>query len=266
MKKIFLISVLLGYCSMVMAQSEAQIEALYKKGRADKWVEVISDPLTSYDSSDWVLDGRKSRVDVDEKGLILSAGAVIEDNAYHTVLWHREMLYGDVMVEYDYTRIDKSAQGSVNIIYLLAQGSGVGEYTKDIMEWNHLRVIPDMRTYFNNMNTYHISYAVQKTDRAKEDDYIRARRYNPTAGNGLHDTDLQPEYYDVHLFKPGVKYHITVMLRGDKMFMEVEGDGERRLFWFGVDTKTKLTEGYLGFRHMWGRSARYANLKVYQIK
>lgn len=241
------------------------IEARYQSAKSGAWELVIDEKLSDFDSSEWVYDGEKGHLTVDESGLTVTSGPEAHVNAHHSVLWNKQKLSGDLKVEYDFTRLDNSDAGSVNIIYLHAQGSGVGEYTEDIMEWNHLRTEPAMKVYFNNMKTYHISYAVTLGESDKNPyEYVRARMYNPLAESGLTGTDLKPEYYQTGLFKVGVKYHITVTLVGDMLYMEVEGDGVRRLMHFNVDASTRLEEGYLGFRLMWTRSSKFANLKVYE--
>ena len=69
-----------------------------------------------------------------------------------------EQLAGDLKIEYDYTRTDNETR-CVNILYIQATGSGKGPYALDISDWNELRKVPAMATYFNHMHAYHISYA-----------------------------------------------------------------------------------------------------------
>ncbi len=238
--------------------------------RGAKWSITLDEKLSDYDSTEWVFDGEKGTIEITTEGIIVSAGAEVGQNAHNAVLWNRRKLRGDVKVEYDYTRIDSLEwdRGNVNIIYIHAQGKGEAPYSKDIMEWNHLRTIPAMTLYFNNMLTYHISYAAISNGRngMQRYEYVRGRMYNPTADKGLAGTDLVPEYRETGLFKTGVKYHITVTLAGDKLYMEVEGDSRHELIYFDIDESTRLEDGYLGFRMMAGRSAKYANLKVYESK
>lgn len=261
----------LGSDGVAMSVPSQQIVEKYiATKRGSKWSITLDEKLSDYDSTEWVLDGEKGTIDVTEEGIIFLAGAEVGQNAHNAVLWNRRKLSGDVKVEYDYTRIDSLdwERGNVNIIYIHAQGKGEAPYTKDIMEWNALRTIPDMRLYFNNMLTYHISYAAISNGRngMQRYEYVRGRMYDPTADKGLAGTDLLPEYRETGLFKTGVKYHITVTLAKDKLYMEVEGDSRHELMYFDVDESTRLNDGYLGFRMMAGRGAKYANLKVYEAK
>ena len=120
-----------------------------------------------------------------------------------------------------------------------------------------------MMSYFNRMNLYHISYAAfgQKNDDPKED-YIRARRYLPDAGKGLSGTELKNEYVRTGLFKTGVPYRITVIKKGQTLFMHIQGDGREQLCHFLGDALPPIVEGRIGLRHMYTRSARYRDFRV----
>ena len=257
----------LGAFALLSACSEQRhVEKSFRKILREPWQMVVDDSLTHYDSGKWHLDGLRGRISCDSLGLTLRAGEVIDCDSDHVVLWNRTRVSGPVRVEYDFTRLDTSRVNSVNIIYLLAQGSGEGEYRSDIMSWNELRTVPAMKVYFNHMRSYHISYAV--TDRNSDGtlgDYIRGRQYDPAAGRGLKGTELMPEYKDTHLFKPGITYHMTFIVYGGRCYMEVCGDGRRALFWFRIDTSKALHEGYVGLRQMWGRTSRYAGFKVWTL-
>ncbi len=262
----------LGLCLICLAyvisvNAESSQEQDFVKSQEGDWRLVIDEPMSNFNSTDWVFDGLEGHLYVTEQGLRVTSGPEVYVDAHHTVLWNKQLLHENVMLEYDYTRLDESKAGSVNIIYLLAQGSGISPYEKDIMQWNHLRTVPAMRVYFDNMCTYHISYAVTRCpDEEIQKDYIRGRLYNPTAGKGLKGTDLVPEYEDVCLFKKDITYKILVLLRDNRMYMQVEGDNKKRLFYFDINPETRLKQGYLGFRQMWGRSALYANLKVWELR
>lgn len=251
----------------------SDIEQEFAKLVASPWRIVLNDSLTRYNPSLWSLDGAQGTIQCSDEGLTLRAGNVLDNDSCHVVLWSRTPFSGDMMVTYDFTRLDYSKGSSVNILYMHAQGVGVGEYERDIMAWSNLRDVAAMRTYFNHMNLYHISYAVTDYGRgeARKDsivsDYVRARRYNPLEKGGLGGTNLTPEYAHTGLFKPNVTYHITVILslQNNRIYMEVTNEEERQLFWFDIDEDTKLHDGYLGFRQMWQRTSRYKNLNVYQL-
>ena len=256
------------FCSLCMldAWGTNKQQKQFKRINKESWKLQVACDMQSFDTACWVLDGLQGAISSSKKGLLLKAGPFIDNDSSHVVLWYKRMFSGDIKIEYDYTRMDTSRAGSVNIIYFHAKGSGIAPYTDDIMDWCDLRKVPAMKTYFNHMNTYHISYAVTATAKEPYDDYIRARQYNPLANKGLKGTDLKPDYLNNYLFKYGIKYHITVILRNDKIFMQVCGDNRRSLFCFEIDSKNKLTQGYVGFRQMWGRCSRYKNLKIYTIE
>ena len=79
------------------------------------------------------------------------------------VLWTKESFSGDIKIEYDYIKTDDESR-CVNILYIQATGDEEGVYEKDISKWGKLREIPAMKTYFENMNTFHISYSAFGND------------------------------------------------------------------------------------------------------
>ena len=217
---------------------------------------MFSDAGTEDWKENWFLEGNKAWVSNGTDGMIFSAGPVEKEQASHAVLWTKRSFAGDIKIEYDFTRLDTSFRG-VNILYLLASGSGEAPYAEDITEWSELRRVPTMSKYFHNMNTYHISYATTRPD----DDYVRARRYIPE-GKTLRGTNLEPDYRNTGLFHPGTTSHITVIKRGDWLFMEVDHPGQRRLFAWRTDTHQKIDQGHVGFRQMFTRSSRYKNIRI----
>ncbi|MEG1686196.1 MAG: hypothetical protein RR319_09695, partial [Bacteroides sp.] len=72
-------------------------------------------------------------------------------DADHTVLWTKQSFDGSLRIEYDYTRLD-TINKFVTILYLFAEGSGIGSYSQDISTWDTLRRIPAMNEYFDHMN------------------------------------------------------------------------------------------------------------------
>jgi hypothetical protein len=159
-----------------------------------------------------------------------------------------------VKIEYDYTRLDHENR-CVNILYIEASGSGKGPYAKDISKWNDLRKVPAMSTYFDHMDTYHISYA------AFPEGYIRARRYMPEK-SGLKGTELEPDYFPKGLFATGVKHHITVVKKDRDLFMRVENADQDAICHLRNPRLPIVTEGRIGLRHMFTRSARYRNISI----
>jgi len=195
-------------------------------------------------------------------GMTFTAGPTAGDDSCHAVLWTKERFEGDLKIEYEYTRTDRTVR-NVTILYIQATGSGDAEHPKDIAAWSRLRTVPSMNLYFNHMNTYHISYAAfgQNNDDPQED-YIRARRYLPEAGKGLSGTELKNEYARTGLFKTGVPYRITVIKKGQELTMHVQGDERSQLCHFRGDALPPIFEGRIGLRHMYTRGARYRSFRV----
>ncbi len=222
------------------------------------WKTTFEDGMRGDWQEKWHLDGEVGTVKTSPKGLEMKAGPQEKNNADHMVLWAKPEFKGPVRIEYDFTRLDKSKAGTVNIIYLMATGSGQGPYKEDIFEWNDLRKVPAMATYFDHMNAYHISYATVDP----EGSYVRARRYMPLLNKGLNGTALTPEYIHADMFKPGVKYHITVIQHGDRLFLEATGKGKTELFWFDTSTLPPLDRGRVGLRLMWTRNSLFSDFSV----
>ena len=229
------------------------------------WTVVFEDDFRNGYTANWLLDGVQAQTASTPGGLEIVSGPQAGNDSAHVVLWTRRRFSGPLKIEYDFTRLDGSEAESVCIVYLHATGSGAGPYAEDITAWSERRQVPAMKLYFEHMNAYHISYAV--TSPATEGgDYVRARRYVPETGKGLAGTALTPEYDHVGWFKRGVTYRMTVILFGDKLYLQASDGAEKRLFWFDTSTLPPLDEGYVGLRQMWARASRYANFKISTLK
>lgn len=251
-------------CSMIgNAPARAHEEvALFRQIESAAWEEVFVDTCTNRWEDRWFLDGLKGRVETGPDGMVLSAGPVQGDDAGHVVLWTKEIFEGDVRIDYEYTKLDDTIH-NVNILYVLASGSGEGVFDQDIAKWSRLREIPSMRLYFNHMNAYHISYAAYDQDNEDPvDDYIRSRRYLPETGRGLQGTDLKPDYLQTGLFETGVPHRITAIKSGDDLFMYVRNEDQDLLCHWKTDAFPPVTPGRIGLRHMYTRSARYRDFRV----
>lgn len=234
----------------------------FQESSAADWQPVFYDSGTNAWQDHWVLDGLKASVENTPDGMVLAAGPVQGDDSCHAVLWTKQSFSGDVRIDYEYTKLDDSMH-NVIILYMLASGSGEGAFSSDIFEWSKLREIPSMRLYFNHMNTYHISYSAYAQDNADPaDDYIRARRYMPETGKGLLGTDLEPDYLRTGFFATGVPHRMTVIKKGDDLFMHVRNDEKEMLCHWKTDAFPPITEGRIGLRHMYTRSARYRDFRV----
>lgn len=182
-------------------------EKAFSQANQGSWKEVFTDTGTADWKEKWFLDGEIGKVSTNSEGMTLSAGPEFKNDSHHMVLWTKQNFVGDLKIEYDFTRLDKENR-CVNILYIQATGSGKEEYHKDIAEWTHLRRIPSMRTYYANMNVYHVSYAAFGESNNTNNSYIRGRRYLPDHGK-LEGTELKPDYFSESLFATGVKHHMT---------------------------------------------------------
>ena len=210
--------------------------------------------------TNWSLDGKIGYVENSPKGMALHAGPELKNDAHHVVLWTQESFTGDLLIEYDYTRLD-TCDRRVNIIYIQATGFEEGVYSKDIFEWNSLREIPAMSSYYNYMHILHISYAAFSA----EGDYIRARRYRPDLYNKKKNTELGASY-NTGFFDTGVKHHITIIKKGFDLFMKVSNKAKTVLYKWNYAQHPEIVEGRIGLRQMQKRSSLYANFVVKKLE
>ena len=232
--------------------------AFEKLAAGAAWEEPFFDPCTADWKEKWFLDGEVGTATNSKEGMTLTAGPEFRNDAHHMVLWTKDSFEGDLKIEYEYTRLDQ-APNCVTILYIQATGSGDGPYAKDITQWNALRKVPAMRMYYDHMNTYHISYAANPgTAKA----YIRGRRYLPERKEGLKGTELKPDYATPQLFATGVKHHITVIKKDRDLYMRVENPDQVVYFHMINPDLPEISEGRIGLRHMFTRSARYANFRL----
>lgn len=225
------------------------------------WEQVFSDEGTGDWQEQWFLDGEVGQVSNGPDGMTLTAGSEFKNDAHHMVLWTKDDFEGDLKIEYDYTRRDNEKR-CVNILYIQATGSGQGEFAEDITEWSELRKVPAMRTYYDNMNLYHISYAAfGGRNNASGQSYIRGRRYMPHK-TGLRGTNMKPDYFTKTLFAPGVQHHMTFIKKDRDILVRVENPDEVYYAHLKNQNLPTISEGRIGLRHMFTRSATYKNFKV----
>jgi len=241
---------------------EKKLSDFYQLKTSSDWDLKFADPCTGDWQSHWFLDGHYAKVENSEKGMNFSAGKVNRDDAHHAVLWTNESFQGDLKIEYEYTRTDSQVI-NVNILYIQATGIGTPPYDTDISKWKHLREIPKMSSYFNNMNALHISYAAFETvNDDSQADYIRVRRYPVTDQITFRDTEVPPSYDRTGLFLPGESYRIAVIKTGDELFFHVKGSTIERLYSWHLESAQRVSEGRIGLRHMYTRSANYRDFKI----
>ena len=230
-----------------------------------KWKLNFSDNMKNDWQKNWFLDGEKARLTNSKNGLLFRAGSKPASDADHSVLWTKKSFSGDIKIEFDFVRRD-SATRFVNIIYLFAEGSGVGSFDKDIALWKDLRKIPAMKIYFNHINAYHISFAAFENDNNNPaEDYVRARRYLPETGKGLSGTDLLPDNFRTGMFKPAIKYRVSIIRRNNEIMLKVTGDG--KIFVCSWDTCDfpNLNDGRIGLRLMGSRISEFSDFRVYTV-
>jgi len=223
------------------------------------WTQTFHDSCTGNWQDRWFLDGQRATVRNSPMGMVLSAGPIPGDDGSHCVLWTDTFFAGDVKIEnFDYWRLD-SIQQYVNIIYILATGTGDAPYVHDIAAWSPLREIPSMSTYHNHMQLLHVSFAAFGAQ-ASEGDYVRARRYPVTADRSFGELDLPPDNFDTGLFTPREKHRFTIIKHGDTLLMRIVTADKTALFGWDTSAFDSITEGRIGLRHMWTRCARYADV------
>jgi hypothetical protein len=230
---------------------------------AAKWELVFEDNCTGNWEQNWTLDGLLAKVENSNKGMHFSAGPEFKNDAHHAVMWTKQSFEGDLKIEYDFTRTD-SENNCVNILYIQATGKGEEPYVKDISAWKDLREVPSMRTYFENMNALHISYAAFPNN-SDTTSYVRARRYPKPEKGSFDETKISPSYDNEGYFKTGETYHITVIKTRTQLFFKVEGKEYSRLFSWDLSEVNPITEGRIGLRHMYTRSSIYRNFKIYKF-
>jgi hypothetical protein len=246
---------------------EGDVRDRFEQLSAKDWQQVFFDAGTEDWQEHWALDGLKAGVSNSAEGMNFQAGPVPRENASHAVLWTKQSFAGDVKIEYEYTRTDQANQ-YVNILYIQATGSEAAGVPKDIAEWAEQRTVPAMSVYWGNMDTYHISYAAYGSKPVTDDyDYIRARRYRPDIVPRKNGPILEPDLYErTGLFAPGVPHQVTVIKKGNDLFMMItNADKSYLCHWENTD-QPAITAGAIGLRHMWTRSARYRNFRVSTLK
>ena len=265
MKKLFLgLFFLLCPCWIVWGQQNEQQKRFDILSEKPAQL-VFEDNFRHAWSEKWHLDGENAKIIQKDGRLEMYAGGRAYVDADHLVLWTKEEFKGNLKIEYDFTRLDSSGYYCVNILYIQAQGAGRKPFVKDIFKWNELRKVPRMSMYLNNMDTYHISYAVTGVASEDKPEYIRARRYMPQWEKGLEGTELKPEYLNTGLFKIGVTYHLTFIKYETNLYMNVKGDGQDKTFYFDASAFPKIDKGRVGLRQMYTLNSKYENFRVYQL-
>jgi len=233
---------------------------------------LFEDPMTENWQEHWFLDGNEAVVEHRDGGLYVAAGTITKAmdrekyHAHHSVLWTRKVFEGDIRIQYEMTRMDESTYGTT-LLYIQAQGIGTPPYSEDITAWNDLREIPDMSTYFDNMNLLSLSFRGE----------MRVKRY-PWMDPELYDgpRGLIPPMVDYKGdgILPGKTYQVEVEKRAESLKLKlVEKESGRVMIDHTWDT-TRIPEGHkpatiekgrIGLRHMSTRQFTYRNFSVEQL-
>ena len=255
-----LIALSISIPALAFAQPDPALDrAAFESAANRDWKPVFLDSGTGDWKKSWFLDGEIGTVANTPEGMVLTAGPEFKNDAHHMVLWTERTFSGDLKIDYEYTRLDDETR-CVTILYIQATGNGIAPFSEDISEWSELRQVPAMRTYFNNMNTYHISYAAFPNDEDTTS-YIRARRYMPD-GTGLSGTELLPDYFPEGLFKMGVPHKITVIKKDREILMRIQNPEQVYYCHMTNPDMPVINSGRIGLPHMYTRSACYRNFQV----
>lgn len=225
------------------------------------WHLVFKDKCTKDWTKNWTLDGLIATVKNTKKGMHFTAGPDVLNDAHHGVLWTKASYAGDIKIEYDYTRTDNENRW-VNILYIQATGDGEGDFVTDISKWRKFREVPAMKSYFENMNALHISYAAFGNS-GDGTYYVRSRRYPKPNNKSFDVTEIAPSYDQQGYFKSNQTYHITVIKTNNQLFFNMQSKDGQELFSWNLSNVKPITEGRIGLRHMYARSAMYRNFKIY---
>jgi len=266
MNKITLLILLLFISTLAKSQNSDAAD-FEKLNQSKQWQLQFNDSGTKDWQTKWFLDGLHAEIKNTKEGMLFNTGTVENDDAYNAVLWTKESFKGDLKIEYNYTKTDLKTIYAT-ILYIQATGIGVAPFSEDITEWNNLREIPSMKTYYNNMKALHISYASfdnKNTDIKK--DYIRARIYPVLPGqNFTTTTEIPPASFETGLFNPNETYKITVIKTREKLYFNVVGKNVSKLFTWDLSNIPAILEGRIGLRHMFSRTALYKNFSVFVKK
>lgn len=257
----FYFGLILPFIASILISHQDKNNNFDELNKNENWNLVFEDICTKDWTKQWTLDGLVATVENSKQGMHFKAGPEYKNDAHHAVLWTKESFIGDVKIEYDYTRTDNATK-CVNILYIQATGDQEGVYKKDISEWSTLREIPAMKTYYENMNTFHISYSAFG-NQENSFHYVRARRYPKPDDKPFKVTKIEPSYDKQGYFKPGQTYHITAIKTKKYLFFKMESKDGVELFKWDISKIKPITEGRIGLRQMFTRSSVYKNFKIY---
>jgi hypothetical protein len=233
---------------------------------------LLEDSMAANWEKNWILDGEKATVEHRDGGLYFAAGTVTKSqdrvlyNAHHAVLWTRQVFEGDIKISYEMTRMDDSNYGTT-LLYIQAQGIGVPPHVEDITQWNELRKIPDMGTYFTYMDLLSLSF--RENLRCKRYPWLDAELYDGPRGLIPPMVDYQGDNIE-----RGKTYEVEVEKRDKSLKLKLVEKGSGRIMidhtWDTTqipdDIEPKIiNKGRIGLRHMSTRQFIYKDFKVEQL-
>ena len=86
----------------------------------------------------------------------------------------------------------------------------------------------------------------------------------PDLGKRLKGTEVAPDNYKrTGLFATGVPHKITVIKKGNHVFMRIKNAQQTYLAHWENTKFPPIHKGRIGLRHMYTRGSRYKDFKVY---
>ncbi len=241
---------------------QEDMQAVFDQLNKQDWNLALSDSGSADWQEHWALDGEKCKVTNTADGMVFKAGPEAGDNAHHGVLWTKASFPGDMKVSFDFTRLD-TVNRYVCIVYFHANGIDEGDFAKDIHAWSHLRQVPWMKTYFENMDLLHVSFAAFGNDNDDTEDYIRVRRYPVREDRDFNQMEVDGTIFNTGLFIPDQAYHVTFIKTKDQLAMEITGGDKPLYHVWDISTVEETVDGPFGIRQMWQKHSRYQNINIY---
>jgi len=135
-----------------------------------------------------------------------------------------------------------------------------------ISVWGEKRSVPLMKTYFQNMNLLHISYAAFGNKNDDDDNYLRVRRYPVTEDRTFNEIEVEPTIEKTGLFQAGILHKMCFVKTKDKLALRIKTE-EAELYHIWDTSKVAPPDsGPLGIRHMWTKCSLYKDIKIYSKK
>lgn len=259
--KQLLLHLLFFSCTFIYAETTE--EKHFKQAEALQWQETFTPSLEQPWQNHWFLDGEDARVSNTNDYLEVNTQDHQNKTKIFAVLWTQTSFEGDLKIEYHFKKVDQHNKG-VNIIYVQATGDDEKGHSEDIALWSEKRNKAAMSDYYQNMHTYHMSYAAYgNSPNIDYKDYIRGRRYLPLANKGLKKTKLTGEYNDTELFNDHQWVKVTLIKKDKEFLVKFEHPNKTQYCRFLNEDKAAIREGRVGLRLMPNRISHFSDFKIY---